>query len=739
MTRNLFRARAVAAAGGLMLAVSLGAAAAPASAAPAAPDAASALPAGVTTACPQTGTAGQATCDSLVSTATASSPLEYTYSPQDLESAYDLQVMFAGSVSTQGMLQTVAVIGAGDDPTVSADLNEYRSEYGLPACTTTDGCLTVVDQSDGTQDPGYTSQIAISLDMVSAACPNCHLLLVQAANNTIPSLLTAVDTAVADGASIINEPYTGPEFNGETSDDAQYLANLPGGVEITVPAGNDPPYGYAGSGGEASTQYPAASPYVTSVGGTNLDQAGTSACTTAEGGVRGWCEEAWSGTISGCSQDEPAPVWQSTATGCSGFRADNDVAAVASSTQSPGDPMSYYYDGSWGATGATGTASAIVAGIYADGGTPAAAASCDPTVSAAGCAAAYPYEYPGGPQPNYTTPGVAYPYFSGLNPITSGTNAGSVDGAPDPCTGTITDLCQAGPGWNGITGVGSPAGTGSFTAGGTSEGAIYNGISDDYCLDNHHSDLANNNEIDVWGCDGGADSQTWSYNASGSVEVGTTGYCLDIKDDNTASGSLALLYTCTGHTDQDWRVTALGQLVEQNSGKCLTIQSSDEAEEQLEIEPCALPGPEYQLQQWVTPYSQPVRSGEISSQDYTGSCIDNYHSNLTAGNVIDIYTCDGGTDSQEWTMAANGSITIDGGKWCLDGSGTANNGNNLATELEACDADNDGLQLWIPLSNGALFSPYADAVIEATSGTNLTQLQLDNADGDSDQSWSWPS
>jgi hypothetical protein len=732
MTKNLIRARGIAAAGGLMLAVGLGVAAAPASAAPAAPAAAAALPAGVTTACPQTESAGQASCDALVSSATATSPPANTYGPAQVQAAYDLQTLYNDdSYSTQGMLQTVAVIGAGYDPTVADDLNEYRSQYGLPACTTTDGCLTVVDQSNQTQDPGFTSQIAISLDMVSAACPNCHLLLVQAASNTMPDLLTAVDTAVADGASIINEPYTGQEFNGETSDDAQYLASLPGGVEITVPAGNDPPYGYAGSGGQAATQYPAASPYVTSVGGTNLDQAesGSTACTIAEGGARGWCEEAWSGTISGCSQYEPRPVWQSTATGCSG-RADNDVAAVASSTESPDDPMAYYYDGSWGATGGTGTAAAIVAGIYADGGTPAAAASCDPTVSAAGCAAAYPYEYPGG---SYTTPGDAYPYFSGLNPITSGTNAGSVNGAPDPCTGTITDLCDAGPGWNGITGVGSPAGTESFTAGGSSEGAISYAFYY-YCLDNHHSDLANNNEIDLWGCDGGADSQTWSYNANGSVEVGTTGYCLDIKDDATASGSLALLYTCTGNSDQDWRVTADGQLMEENSGKCLSGENGPE--EQLEIEPCSTSDEIYE--EWVTPYSQPVRSGEITSQDYTGSCIDNYHSSLTAGNKIDIYTCDGGTDSQEWTMAANGSVSIDGGKWCLDGGQVASNGNQVI-DLEACDYDNDGYQLWIPLSNGSLLNPYLGEVIEAPSGTNATQLQPEEITGDSDQSWTWPS
>src|SRR5436853_1795562 len=69
------------------------------------------------------------------------------YNPPDLQSAYSLPSSSAGSG------QTVAIVDAFDDPRAASDLNTYRNRFGLPACTTSNGCFRKVNQNGGTKYP----------------------------------------------------------------------------------------------------------------------------------------------------------------------------------------------------------------------------------------------------------------------------------------------------------------------------------------------------------------------------------------------------------------------------------------------------------------------------------------------------------------------------------------------------------------------------------------------------------
>ena len=222
---------------------------------------------------------------------------------------------------------TVAVVDAFDQPTAEADLAVYRNEYGLPPCTTANGCFRKVDEDGGTSypgpDAGWGLEISLDLDMVSAACPSCNILLVEAATTQFSDLGTAVDTAVSLGAVAVSNSYGGPEWSSEADDDMYY--NHPG-VAITVATG-DCGYDCAPSsdsvaGTVQNVEYPAASQYVVAVGGTTL---------THNSSARGWTESAWGhggyGAGSGCSLYEPKPSWQKD-TGCS-MRTEADVSAVA--------------------------------------------------------------------------------------------------------------------------------------------------------------------------------------------------------------------------------------------------------------------------------------------------------------------------------------------------------------------------------------------------------------------------
>ncbi|HSS80938.1 MAG TPA: S53 family peptidase [Gaiellaceae bacterium] len=317
------------------------------------------------------------------------------YGPADLQSAYALPSATAGSG------QTVAIVDAFDDPTAEQDLADYRSHYGLPPCTTANGCFRKVNQTGGTlpmPPPGadWGLEISLDLDMVSAVCPNCHILLVEGNTNLNSDLYTAVDTAARLGANAISNSYGGNESSSETADDVHF--NHPG-VAITASSGDN---GYGVS-------YPAASRYVTAVGGTSL---------TRGGGTRGWTESAWSGAGSGCSAYEAKPAWQ-TDSGCS-RRTVADVSAVADSNTG----VAVLYGGLWFTVGGTSASSPIVASVYA----------------LAGNASSVNYgSYP-------------YSHTSGLFDVVSGSNG----------TCSPAYLCTGVAGYDGPTGLGTPNGSTGF-------------------------------------------------------------------------------------------------------------------------------------------------------------------------------------------------------------------------------------------------------------------------------------
>ncbi|WP_329454133.1 Kelch repeat-containing protein [Streptomyces sp. NBC_01497] len=332
------------------------------------------------------------------------------YGPTDLQSAYNLP-------SDGGAGQTIAIVDAYDDPAAESDLALYRQQFGLPACTAADGCFTKVDQRGGTDYPepstDWAGEISLDLDMVSAAAPNAHILLVEGDDPSGDNLGASVDTAVALGAKYVSNSY-GTDYRGgpgsgedpseATSLDAHY--NHPG-VAVVASSGD---YAYGVS-------YPAASPYVTSVGGTSLNRDGDSA--------RGWSEAAWANAGSGCSLYEPKPAFQQD-TGCAN-RAVADVSAVADPATGVAVYQTYGNTG-WSVYGGTSASSPIIASVYADAATPVA-----------------------GTYPN------AYPYAdrAGLNDVTAGSN-----GSCDP-----TYLCRAAEGYDGPTGLGTPNGLQSFRTG----------------------------------------------------------------------------------------------------------------------------------------------------------------------------------------------------------------------------------------------------------------------------------
>ena len=354
-------------------------------------------------ACPPA-TPGTVTCFSIYRTmAPAASPnaLPAGFHPSDLRSAYKMPS------SVPGAGRTVAVVDAFNDPKAESDLAKYRKTFGLPACTTAGHCFRKINETGGTKmpkaDAGWAAEISLDLDMVSAICPRCHILLVEASSTKVKDLGTAVNTAVRLKAKYVSNSYGAPEFSGEAAKYNHFFKHP--GVAVTFSAGD------SGFG----VNYPAASQFVTAVGGTSLHRAA---------GFRGWAETAWPGTGSGCSRFSAKPAWQAKLSGCPTHRTVADVSADADPNTGVSVYDSYHFHG-WDVFGGTSVSAPIIAAVYARAGVPKPGT--------------YPSHYP-------------YKHTSLLWDVVGGSNG----------TCSPAYLCNGVKGYDGPTGLGTPRTAGAF-------------------------------------------------------------------------------------------------------------------------------------------------------------------------------------------------------------------------------------------------------------------------------------
>ena len=405
------------------------------------------------------------------------------YTPAYLQQAYDI----ASLSKNAGSGNTVAIVDAYDDPTAESDLSVYRSYYGLPACTTANGCFSKVNQSGGStppaiSDPSWEQEISLDLDTVSAICPNCHILLVEANSTALTDLTAAMQTAHTLGATQISDSWT------VTSSSVPSGTFTWSGV-ATVAATGDAGYLAPGPNGVPEDNFPAALPGVTAAGGTTLGPASGGA------NVRGFSEGAWVGGGSGCNRDHGIvkPAYQ-TDTGCRG-RSYADLSADAD----PDTGLSVYEGGSWSVVGGTSLATPVIAAYYA--------------ITGAG----------------NSSPQWAYANSGALNDIVNGSNG--------TCAPGISYICRAGAGYDGPTGVGSISGDAVTGAPGIGGPAIATGSGDNTYTQSTRSDGATitagiyPNGLDTswwiqyWPASGGSVQQTPAADiGSSTTPVSVTGY-----------------------------------------------------------------------------------------------------------------------------------------------------------------------------------------------------------------------
>lgn len=289
------------------------------------------------------------------------------YGPSDLQTAYGL----TSYSQNNGSGETVAVVDAYDDPNAASDLSVYRTQYRLPSCTSSNGCFTKQKYATAT-NKGWAEEESLDVDMVSAICPNCKILLVEAKTPSTANLAQA-EVYATQHANYVSNSWSGNE--GGRAYDGDFNVS---GVAITAATGDN---GY-----NRVAQWPAILPTVVGVGGTSLTS------------VSPRRESAWAGAGSGCSSIYSKPSFQKGIdTGCAD-RAQADSSAVASPNTGVAVYDTFHQPG-WEVFGGTSVSTPITASVFALAG-----------------------------KASSNNPGSLYAHSSDLNDITTGSNGNC--GAP---------------------------------------------------------------------------------------------------------------------------------------------------------------------------------------------------------------------------------------------------------------------------------------------------------------------
>ena len=266
--------------------------------------------------------------------------------PSQMRSAYGATLIYYPS--------TIAIVDAYDSPSAEADLGVFSSAYGLPACTTANGCFTKVNQRGARSYPrrntGWESEINLDVQWAHAMAPNSKILLVEANSASDADLFAAVNYA-KQHAAVVSMSWSGPEWSGQSYYDAAVFTQS----HVTFLAASGDTAGEIG--------YPSTSANVIAVGGTSF-------ATNSQGYViLPVIETAWSnyygGSGGGCSAYTPQPAFQKSwaAPDCQ-TRGVPDVSMDAD----PASGVLVYISrqGGWWIYGGTSLSCPMMAGLIAD-------------------------------------------------------------------------------------------------------------------------------------------------------------------------------------------------------------------------------------------------------------------------------------------------------------------------------------------------------------------------------------
>jgi hypothetical protein len=348
------------------------------------------------------------------------------YLPTDLQIAYGIDQIMFGNIQGDGTGQTIALVDAYDDPAfvdtgqsgfANSDLAQFDAQVGIPDPPNFTkyneyGQTTNLPGTDpagaGNPNGNWEIEEALDIEYAHGIAPGANIDLVEATTDSISDLFKAIATAASlPGVSAVSMSWGLPEYSGELSLDSTFVTPKGHqGVTFVAATGDQGSPGY----------YPAYSPNVVAAGGTTLNLNGDSTYNS---------ETAWSGSGGGTSQYETEPSYQEGVQ-TTGYRTIPDVAFDAD----PGTGVAVYdsyndtdNSGPWVQVGGTSLASPAWAALIA--------------IANQGRALNGDGSLDG---PTQTLPALYATSSNDFHDITKGSNGGF----------------NAGPGYDEVTGLGSP-------------------------------------------------------------------------------------------------------------------------------------------------------------------------------------------------------------------------------------------------------------------------------------------
>jgi subtilase family serine protease len=260
-----------------------------------------------------------------------------TYSPAQIRAAYGLPALpttgatpTAMQAAQMGAGQTIYIVDSNNDPNVGAELATFDQKFGLIGCVTTPispttklplaatpttGCTLSLVYSTSTgamtstvpaYDSGWQTEIALDVQWSHATAPLARIILIEAPDASINSLLGAIALANTMGPGVVSMSFGGQEGSWTSSVDSYFTTS-----NMTYVAA-------AGDSG-VGVEWPSVSPHVLAVGGTSLSY--------TAGSNRS--ETVWSGTGGAVSQYTPTPSYQASSVPGMGVLAHRAVSDVA--------------------------------------------------------------------------------------------------------------------------------------------------------------------------------------------------------------------------------------------------------------------------------------------------------------------------------------------------------------------------------------------------------------------------
>jgi subtilase family serine protease len=261
-----------------------------------------------------------ATPDILAARESVNNPIVRPFTPSAIRSGYGVNLLQfstgGGHVRGDGTGQTIAIVDAFNDPNIVPDLAKFDATFRQANPPS----FTVLNENGGTDLSGipnaphssWAIEESLDVEWAHTIAPGANIVLFEGNSSSFTDLGTAVTSAAnpatysalgLPAAGVISNSYGAPESRlnlaAEQFFDSTYYQPISAGNQISV---------VFSSGDSGVQQYPSASPYVLSVGGTQVSFK-LNGFSVAYNGEVAWSPDPGS-TGGGTSLFEPIPSYQ---------------------------------------------------------------------------------------------------------------------------------------------------------------------------------------------------------------------------------------------------------------------------------------------------------------------------------------------------------------------------------------------------------------------------------------------